>query len=158
MLACLRLCRHNCVLVVGAPEHVCEVSFAVVVHSSNQSFRGASGVCGGMDPKPDHLEASGVIWVGGRWPEFDAWVREKPELVIMNCMHQKFAGPNNLLATCQQLGEGGWQRLVAAPSRSFLALRTGNRSAASCSDPLYAWVAPDGRVCEFMSGLARVDE
>ena len=51
------------------------------------SFSGASGVCGGMDPKPDRLEASGEIWVGDRWPGFDAWVREKPELVIINCMH-----------------------------------------------------------------------
>ena len=48
-----------------------------------------------MDPKPDRLEASSEIWVGGRSPGFDAWVREKPELVIINCMHQKFAGPNN---------------------------------------------------------------
>ena len=48
-----------------------------------------------MDPKPDRLEVSGEIWVGGRWPEFDTWVREKPELVIINCMHHNFAGPNN---------------------------------------------------------------
>ena len=78
------------------------------------SFSGASGVCGGMDPKPDRLEASGEIWVGGRWPGFDAWVREKPELVIINCMHQKFAGPNNFwlhVNSWEEVdGKDWWQR------------------------------------------------
>ena len=94
MFACLRLCKRNCVLVVLLVPPImftkCYSQWWFTAHS----FSGASGVCAGMDPKPDRLEASGEIWVGGRWPGFDAWVREKPELVIINCMHQKFAGPN----------------------------------------------------------------
>ena len=138
--ACLRSVKQNCgsqLIVSVAPW-----------------CSGVSGVCGGMDPKPDHLEVAGEIWVGGRWPGFDTWVREKPELVIISCMHHKFAGPHNCWLHVNHGekvdGKDWWQR----HRQAFLLFV----QASTCSAPLYAWVAPDGRECEFLSCLVRVGE
>jgi len=68
-----------------------------------------------MDPKPERLETPGEIWVGGWWPGFYTWALAKPGLVIINCQHFKFVGPNSFwlhVNNRQGLvdGKDWWQR------------------------------------------------